>query len=196
MAVKKFTWVGYSPPLDCNPRLFEMPEMLYSNSVLDFSIPAPSNENGRLTLHTKFYPVSDSPSDEFQPYKVRQDRYRRYTAYDPADPSSDSEVELTWIYPDRFTVYELKSRPGSFYAAATANDMKEVFRRYRASTRNEHAVLNVRVLDIQRLEKSLKDAEVVGYTLRDVKGTTPYLLLQAEGPQMGRNAPNLSLIHI
>ena len=188
MVAQTFTWVNYSPPLDYNPTLFERPEPVDSSSaVLDFATQAPPNENNRTELHSKFYLVADSPNDEFRPYNVVHDEYRRYTAYDPADPSSDSEIELTSVYPRRFRVYELKEKPGSFYAATTANNMKEIFRRYRDSTRNESSVLNVRNLDIQCLEMALKDAEVVGYTLRDVSGATPLDRLQAEGPRISEN---------
>lgn len=188
MAGKKFTWVNYNPPLDYNPTLFERPAPVDSNgAVLDFATPAPANENKRTELHSKFYLVADSPNDEFRPYNVVHDEYRRYTAYDPADPSSDSEREFTSVYPRRFGVYELIEQPGSFYAATSDNNMKEIFRRYRDSTRNESAVLRVRNLDIQCLEMALKDAEVVGYTLLDVLGATPLRRLQAEGPQIADN---------
>ena len=131
--------------------------------------------------------MADSPNDEFRPYNVVHDEYRRYTAYDLADPSSDSEVDVTLVYPRRFGVYELKKQPGSFYAATSANNMREIFRRYRDSTRNESAVLRVRNLDIQCLEMAIKDAEVVGYTLLDVLGATTLRRLQAEGPQISDN---------
>ena len=189
MVAQTFTWVNYSPPLDHNPTLFERPEPVDSSgAVLDFATSAPPNANKRAELHSKFYLVADRPNDEFRPYNVVHDEYRNYTAYDLADPSSDSEVDVTLVYPRRFGVYELKEQPGSFYAATTANNMKEIFRRYRDSTRNGSAVLNVRNLDIQRLEMALnKGEEVVGYTLRDVSGVTTYSRLQAEGPQISEN---------
>ena len=187
MVAQNFTWVNYSPPLDSNPTLFERLEPVDSNgAVLDFTTPAPANESNRTALHSRFYPVEDSPNDEFRPYNVVHDECRRYTAYDLADPSSDSEVDVTLVYPRRFGVYELKKQPGSFYAATSANNMREIFRRYRDST-NEYAVLRVRNLDIQCLEMALQDAEVVGYTLLDVLGATTYLRLQAKGPQIAQN---------
>ena len=188
MVAQNFTWVNYNPPLDCSPTLFERLEPVDSNgAVLDFTTPAPANENNRTALHSRFYLVADSPNDKFRPYNVVHDKYRHHTAYDPSDPSSDSEVDVTWVYPHRFGVYELIEQPGSFYAATSTDNMKEVFRRYRDSTRNESAVLRVRNLDIQCLEMALKDAEVVGYTLLDVLGATPLRRLQAEGPQIADN---------
>ena len=195
MAVKKFTWVSYSPPLDYNPTLFERPASPdHEDAVLDFATPAPANQSNRPTLHSRFYPVADSPNDEFLAYNVVHDMYRRYTAYDPADPSSSSEIEITSVYPSRFAVYELKGLPGAFYATTSINSMKEIFRRYRNSTRNESSVLKVRILDVQCLEVAIKDAEVVGYKLLDVSGVTPYLRLQAEGPQIAQNPEAQDLV--
>ena len=181
MAVKKFTWVNYSPSL-WNGERFDP-----QTPILSIEAPAPPNENNRAVLNTRVYYVENSPSDDFHVFNVSHDNYSRHTAYDPDDPSSDSLIEVTSVYPIHFAAYNLKTQPGSFYATTSHNNLKDVFRRYREFTKSGHITLNLRILDVQCLERSLVDAEVVGYTLLNVSGVTPYHRLQAEGPQIDRN---------
>lgn len=115
-----------------------------------------------------------------------QDVYRRHITY-VDDPSSDSETETTIIHPERFFVQEMKQNPWTFYAETAIEKMNEAFRRFREFTGNESISFNVRALNIPCLEKTLVDAQVVGYTLLGVDGAAPYNRLQMEGPQIGQN---------
>ena len=179
MAQKRLSWINYSPPLIDNGSL--------NVDAAIFETTAPPNENNRDALYTKFYNVADSPHDAFNVHNVVHDQFRRFVAYDPDDPDSDEEVEITAVFPSRFTVYGPENDPGSFYATTGHDTLKEVFRRYRDSTGDEAATVQIREIDLPCLEDSLQGAEVVGYSLRNVSGQTPYRVLQAEGPQISRN---------
>ena len=194
MARKKLTWVKFVP------RFWEGVEIAGliadpKEAFLTLEVVAPDNQNNREVLRTRFYHASHVPSDEFAPYNVRHDNYRRHTAYDPNDPFSDSEVETVWVHSERFAVYELERTPGALYAATTTDRMKDVFRRYREFAKDESAVLNDRVLNIQSFEKTLVDAEVVGYVLKQVSGTPfSYDRVHMEGAQIAQNSEAQGLV--
>lgn len=179
MAQKRFSWVNYDPPLWQGDDIDDF--------ISAFETTAPDNENNRSSLFTKFYAVENSPHNSYRTYNVVHDSIRRYTAYSPDDPSSDNEVEITSIYAVRFTAYIPESEPGTFYAATGHDTLKEVFRRYRETTGREESSVYVRQLDLVCLQDALQDAEVVGYSFRNVSGQTPYRTLRAEGPQISTN---------
>lgn len=180
MAIKRFTYIGFDPPLwSANP---VDPQYI----VLDVEVVAPKGTN-RDVLRSRIFPVADSPSDSFNTFIVRHDLYRRHITYDPDDPDSEVTVETTLVFPDVFNMYELTNRSGSFYATTSTNNLKELFRRYRDSTGQHDYTFNLRILDLDCVHPILQDAEVIGYSLLNVSGVTPYRHLQAEGPQIDQN---------
>ena len=179
MAQKRFSWINYDPPL------WDVVDN--DNYIPTFETAAPDNENNRNSLFTKFYSVENSPHSSFDTHNVVHDSFRRYTAYNPDEPDSDNEVEITSIYAVRFRAYIPDNEPGTLYAATGQDTLKEVFRRYRETTGREESSVYVREVDLICLQGALQDAEVVGYSFRNVSGQTPYRMLRAEGPQIGTN---------
>ena len=182
MPSKKLTWVRYDPPFwDDDPTDF-------SDPILSLDAPAPAdNVNGRDTLYTKLFSIEDSPNDDFNSVNVSHDDFVSHDSYDPRDPSSDAVVKVTSIYPIHFHMHNMKTQPGEFYAVTSVENLNDVFRRYRQSMQNGGANLIRRVLRVHEFEKRLRDAAVVGYTLKDVSGDVPFRRLEADGHRLNES---------
>ena len=95
-----------------------------------------------------------------------------------------------YVGPVRFFAYELNGNYGQLYATTPTDNLKEMFRRYRATMNREDAVFRQRVVDIRALEAALQAqaaAETTGYTFRNVRSDTAITRMSADGQQIGDN---------
>ena len=115
------------------------------------------------------------------------DEVHKVSTYDPEDPQSDAETEVTYVYPQRFRLYNFNADANVYYVDTSHGNLKEVHRRYRATTGDESATINIRRLDLRQLRHELEDVEEFEYSLQNVDAQRPYRLLRVRGPQIGEN---------
>ena len=160
-----------------------------SAPVLEVQQLAPSG-SPRAILKTRVFSRPTSPHDAFSAFNGRHDVVKRVQAYAPVDENgseTDALQEQIYVQPIEFHAYQLQTAPTNLYMTASDLTIKAVFRRYRETTGNYHATLSCRVVNIGDLEQRLSEMEIVGYTLRNVRSTTPITNYDVLGPQMDQN---------
>ena len=185
MAKKAFQFVAFEPMLWDNPNLVNQGE-----TVLDVYGTAPKG-SPRTQLKTKVYSRSGASHDAFSAFVGIHDTVRKIQAYSDSDDSGtddDRVQERIYVGPSEFHMYELSRNPGWLYATASENVMKQMLRRYRETSQNYGTVFRRRIVQVENLEKSLTEMEIVGYTLANVRSTTPISSLDVLGLQMEHNS--------
>ena len=165
-----------------------------SDPVMHVERPA-QDEVPRRVLRTRAFVVPDAPHRAFNAFSVVHDDVGHYDAY--ANPTNgepntnhDEEVRQWYVKPVRFFAYELNDQRGHVYATTPTAILKEMFRRYRATTQNERTTFRQRVVDIRALEPTLQlrmAAQTTGYTFRNVLSDTAITRIVADGQQFGDN---------
>ena len=145
---------------------------------------------------TRVFERQDKLHDAFKAFNVVHDDCKSIYAYPASDNQTDdasvveNEEEKIYVYPLRFSLYELTAQPGQVYAAAPTALLRHMFSRHRETYQAESAVFKQRVVDISALEPVLKsetDAETVGYAFRNVQSNHPISRLAVEGMNVDTN---------
>ena len=163
--------------------------------VLDVQRAAPEGAP-RPVLRTRVYARSDTPKAGFNAFSVTHDEIGHYDAYAGPDDgrvdtiAADEVIRKMYIGPIRFFTYELSVSPGHLYATTSTDNLKEMFRRYRATNNRQGAIFRRRVVDIRALEATLSaeaSTETTGYTFSNVQSDTAITRMSADGQQIGDN---------
>lgn len=144
----------------------------------------------RTTLKTRIFRRPNTPHDAFDAFNGRHDVVKRLEAYAPAGDDgteSDTLQEQIYVQPLELHAYQFRNNSTHLYATASDLIIKAIFRRYRETTNDYSVTLSRRVVNIDDLEKSLQEMEVVGYTLRNVRSTTPITNFDVLGVRMDQN---------
>ena len=171
--------------VEFEPALWDMPNQVDTTvPVLDVEGSAPQGAP-RPTLRSRVFPRADTPNDAFQAFNGRHDTVGRIIEYERSD--EDTTTERIFVRPSEFQAYELRRSPGWLYVTASDSTLKQMFRRYRESTGEFGTTFNRRIVRIGDLEQRLNEMEIVGYTLGNVRSTTPISNYDVLGQQMDQN---------
>ncbi len=184
MAKKAFNFLSFDPMLWDSGQAADPPA-----PILEVQQLAPQGAP-RTTLKTRIFRRPNTPHDAFDAFNGRHDVVKRLEAYAPTgDDGTESDVlqEQIYVHPLELHAYQLRNNPTYLYATASDLIIKAIFRRYRETTKDYRVTLSRRVVDIDDLEKSLQEMEIVGYTLRNVRSTTPITNLDVLGVRMDQN---------